>query len=273
MKVKTILTITIFFCLGHYVNAQDVDSETVANSKKAFLNLTTNQKKNSNKLLRYLMVTGYLDGKKSIMGPTNFNREINRENGTVRLFAYNLSIIEILNHSPIKANRVILDVKDPSKYMYLSSYGNKDDWEKENTYSYEWVVPIEISSIDLFNKSLAEEFGVKFGMEKQLIKVWILKKTSQSEKFKSIGGLRSVDLLKGKYISTDLSAFVNGSIAKYSNLIVLDETNYPGKIDMGLNISDWNDIDSIRNQLNNYGLDLVEDTREMEMFVVREVKR
>lgn len=140
--------------------------------EKPLFKLQDEQLSNQRRFLRFSAITGYREGVKPIEGSfgINFSRFNSPETGTVRIAMYNLSIVEMLNHFPVKPEKVILEVKDPSRYMYDPKYGPKEAWMRKNAYCYEYIMPAGmISGITQFEDDISAWFGIQFSREKRMV--------------------------------------------------------------------------------------------------------
>ena len=140
MNLKPIITLIIVLinvCSGV---AQEIDTIPITYRKPLFdfeltkpvFKLNEEQQKNSNRFLRFSVLTGYRQGVIPIQGFANFANYQDENNGTTRLYMFNLSIQDILTHGLYKSNRVLLEVKNPSHYRYDSSLGSKEEWTKRD---------------------------------------------------------------------------------------------------------------------------------------------
>jgi hypothetical protein len=129
-----------------------------------------------------------------------------------------------------------------------------------------------IEDISIVETELARMFNVTCKREKRMVKTLVLVRTSEEEKFKTHGGEQAVDIIKGVYTNISMSAILS---PLYKILPSLDETGYTGKIDvtLGVNVQSKADLPAFRKALQRYDLDLKEEMRELEMFVITEIKK
>jgi len=241
-------------------------------SKPTF-KLTEEQIVNSNRFLRFSMLTGYRDGVESISGQfgSNFLKDIDSIAGTHRIYMLNLSIQDILTHGFFKSNRVLLEVKDPYKYRYDAKYGSKLQWMRKNAYCYELLLPLgTMKGVRAVDQDLASIFKVACGRQRRLVNVWVLKRISKKDKLKAPGGEIVIDELSGRFANVGLSDVVQ-VVSNQAPFPVIDESGYAGTVDMNLNIVSWNDIVQLRKAFQRYDLDILEEKREIEMFVIKEI--
>ena len=82
-------------------------------------------------------------------------------------------------------------------------------------------------------------------------------------------GIYSLSELGFSSLIYELNAQVTG---RNLNPIVIDETNYTGKVDMELNVKNIRDIDSLKTVLKPYGFDIIPVVRELELLVISKSK-
>lgn len=239
--------------------------------QKAVFKLQNEQLTNKNKFLRFSVVTGYREGVKPISGAfgVNFNSFFNQDTGLQLISMYNLSIADMLTHGLVRHNNILLEVDDPSKYLYDPKYGDKESWNRKNAYCFELMLPIGIikggKTIDEY---VANSFGVKFGMEKKMVKVLILIRTSTVDKLKSAEKGEAKYDLKGYFNNVSIDRLEH-PLAEAGLPPMVDETGYKDPVDLNLKIDSWTDLSALRKELHRYDLDLIDGMRELEMFVIK----
>ena len=239
-------------------------------ARKMPFQLTGQQKINKTRMLRLSMVTGYREGVSPVSGFANFASYLDNNTNTRRIYMYNLSIQDMLTHGFFNSSHVILEVKNPSQYRYDPVQGNHEQWLRKNGYCYELVVPEGVPDLSkLMNSELARIFNVKFGREKRLTDALVLIRTSSVDKIKSAG--------KGESRYNQQGFFNNITLDKLKSILYLreflplvDETGYTGRVDIDLQMEDGIDLQTLRNRLKQYDLDIIPAKREVEMFVIRE---
>ncbi|SEB21651.1 hypothetical protein SAMN05443550_1216 [Pedobacter hartonius] len=230
------------------------------------------QQSNTNRFLRYSVLTGYREGVEPIKGWANFAGYTDTLTGTRRLYMFNLSIEEMLTHGMKKTSQVLLEVKDPSKYRYDSTQGSKDAWLKKNAHCYELLLPVSaITSSKQLEDDLAKTLGVRFGIEKRFVNALVLIRTSNKDKIKSSGKEKPETDMK-TYFRNVLVNYLAYPLMDADMPPMVDETGYKDHVDLILNISDWKDLVAVRKALRKYDLDLKEEKRELEMFVITEIR-
>jgi len=234
--------------------------------------LRNEQSYNQSHFLRFYALTGYREGieTNSPLFGINFDGINDSTSNTRRLYMYNLSIEEMLTHGMVPRDHVVLEVKDPSKYRYLTKYGSKENWMRKNAHCFEFLMPIGTLSVPLLDEVLCLALHVKIARETRKIKTFVLGRSSKKEKFKAKENYNGFFDGKGKFKNVTFSAFKN--VLKSDSIPFLDDTGYLGKIDLDLHINDWNDIKKVNQQLLKYDLTLTEQMRDMEMFIITELQ-
>lgn len=231
---------------------------------------------NRNGWLRYDVLSGYREGVNSIKREfgANFKAQIDTLNGLHNIKMYNLSIEDMLTHGLRRPNYVILEVKDPSKYRYDPKYGPEKEWLHRHAYCYELMMPKgTIKSMKIVDENIERIFRVKCSIQKRKVPALVLSRTSTVEKFKASGGEMIQDDEKGIYRNVSIST-IGGPWYKKNLLPFVNETGYKGLIDvsLGLNVKSLADLPALKEALKRYDLDIREEQREIEMFVITELK-
>jgi len=254
---------------------------------KPLLRLDSMQFPEQNGFLKYAAMFGYREGAGAKQGTTydtiHHTRRDYFTNNTILLAYYNYwhKIRDPYGKSPVvfpDANRVILEVRDPEKYSTDSEPRYLADWEREKLFCYESVSPDTGQSIQEQSKAVINDLNhllnVEGRYEKRAIKCLVLIRTTTEDKLKSAGGDR-VEILDQpvkKMNNVPLSTIIRKLNQYAVNPPVLDETSYKDAVDMELKIDSWTDIPALRNALKPYGLDLKEEERVLEVFVLTEKK-
>ncbi|MES2458461.1 MAG: hypothetical protein V4594_23100 [Bacteroidota bacterium] len=259
------------------VNAQ-VDSTAYPYGKalnhfdynKPVFRLDSEQLENKNRFLRFVALSGYRPDLKPIkaeLGST-WNVSFDKANGTVRAYWINTSIEGILSNG-MPANRVLLEVNDPEKFRYMPAYGDHEIWFRKNSRCVEMMFPNGTMNSKVLNMQLANLFNVKCFREKRSINVLVLFRTSSIDKLKS---KQLGDQLKGiDGIFSNVSIDWLGENMSDANLpLFVDESGYSGPIDMDLHLTDYSNLMVLRKALQAYDLDLKEEKRITEVFVIRD---
>ena len=247
-----------------------------AQDQKPILQFSDELLGNKSAFLRYDALTGYREGVDPIKREfgVNFRAQIDTLNNLHYIKMYNLSIEDMFTHGLRKSNYVILEVKDPSRYRYDPKYGSEKDWLRKHGYCYELMMPKgTIKGIKIVDDYLEFFFNVKCSTQKRRVPTLVLFRTSAAEKFKAKGGEMLQDEEKGIYRNVSIST-LGGPFLHQNILPFLDETGYKDLIDINLdiNIKSIKDLPALREALKRYDLDIKEEQREIEMFVITELK-
>ena len=270
------LTSTVLWLATTTAIAQQGNGTSVLNNfdpTKPLFRLQADQAENKNRFLRYVAVTGYREGvvptkETSMVG---FDVVNNSLAGTRRFVIYNSSIEDLITLGLTPPSHVLLHVKNPSRYRYDISYGDYKNWLRKNGYCYEQMVPqINMTAVQ-YVQDIAHCFALKVEKKKLSVKSLVLVRTSQEEKFKTTtdkeGSYSKTEFINQPFRRIGLFIESNGS-----KLPFVDQTNYPGYVDLNFTGASWTDISSIRKALQKYDLNLVEKDAEVEMLVISELK-
>ena len=279
MRFTSIFTALLLIAAVVRVSAQ-TDTTVFAYAKPLFdfdqrkpiFKLSNEQLANKSRFLRFSALTGYREGVEPIKGYANFIAIPDAKTGTKRFCIFNVSIQDMLSHGFYKSNRVILEVKDPSKYRYDPKYGTEQEWLRRNGYCFEYCVPASaVNGVKTLDEELARVFGVKFGNQKRMVDALVLIRTSGIDKIRSKEiGEGSYDL-QGNFNNKTISNNRFGDALNLAGMPpVVDETGYTDPVDMQLDIKDWTDLQTVRKALQRYDLDLKQEKREVEMFIITE---
>lgn len=219
---------------------------------------------------KYAAVTSYMKGI-----PRKFGSVKDSLNKTVRDYNFNSSIIQTYYYamSMIKpnpfwpvSNRIILEVKDRSKYLYDPKIGYSEDWDMKNSICVEFVVA-DTASAAVRGRMIVEQLNrlldLNGRLEKRKVNCLVITKTDQQ----TIQHPDTAAFFSKKSVR-DLIEWLNTS-----NLIrnqyppIVDETSYTG----ALSLNKWNDIPSLKAELQKQGFDINEGEREIETFILTEV--
>lgn len=176
--------------------------------------------------------------------------------------------------------RVVLEIKDSSRYFYDSSM-RYDKWFEKNCYGYEMVIPVKQkdSSYAYMLNDLNRYFCVYARVERRKMRCLAIVRTSNNEKFKFLG----TSTYQGPrhwpdsnnvfhFRSTSFKVF-RKKLCDYNKshpLPIVDDTRYGGLIQMDLQ-SPLNDIESLRRELRKkYDLDIIERVQLVEVMILTE---
>lgn len=160
-------------------------------------------------------------------------------------------------------NRVVIDVKDPSRIMYKKEYGDYTDWLKKNVICYEQVkegIVDKTVMAKLAVQDLNNRLGLNGRYEKRKVKCLVFIKTN-----KPVTDTRAIEE-GGAMILPYLVAILDME-AKYPPFI--DETGFAG----GLNFQKYDGtVAGLRKEMQRHNLDLIEAEREIEVMVISDAQ-
>lgn len=172
-------------------------------------------------------------------------------------------------------NKLMLDVKDPSLLIAPPPSEQRDKWNRVNMYSLDVIVPVNQSD-SLYPYMLHElnRYSEYYGqMEKRKLTCMALVSTDKNNKLKTKGGKTESRLFSedNPYLK---NAEIRYLISRLNNcpaitLPVLNETGYTGNVDIDF-LDGFTDIKKIRKRLQQFGLDLQEAERTIEVFVIKD---
>jgi thiol-disulfide isomerase/thioredoxin len=171
--------------------------------------------------------------------------------------------------------RLILQMTDSSDFVFKHGKLSQEEWEKQNLYYYDIIVPRaevdKLYSIILEDLNHYSAYYGKVEKRKVLCKILIDKKTpSISGKKEENQAIRFASLQKRrlKNITTSEATIELDFSLRYIKMPFIDESNYKDKIDLEFT-EDRKDFEDIRKYLQkNYGLDIIEEEREIDVFVI-----
>jgi thiol-disulfide isomerase/thioredoxin len=219
-----------------------------------------------------------LKGKIEGIGNGGF-REIN---DTVRgIILHNRSLLDMYERilpeiiSCQSNNRMLIEVKDPSKLSFIPSANEKEsDWERTNLYSYELIIPknqmghLFYFALDDLNKYTP----YKAIVEKRKVFCWTLESKGNVEGIKTRGGTTIYALKDPEHPQLN-NASIKGLLVylnKISNdAIVVDQTGITQNIDLSFR-SGVKDMATMSNYLKDYGLNLTSGYKDIDMLVIKD---
>ena len=208
------------------------------------------------------------------------------ENGRARRWVFtNQPILGLYRYAypSLPPNRVFLEDNLNSSLILPKTLDSA--LKVNNMFNYELIMPGNPSS-EVRNKKMRQDLDIQFGLKSRidtrsvpcfaLIKLkdsiggYYLNTKKVPEGFsRNEEGIYSLSELGFSSLIYELNAQVTG---RNLNPIVIDETNYTGKVDMELNVKNIRDIDSLKTVLKPYGFDIIPVVRELELLVISKSK-
>ena len=174
-------------------------------------------------------------------------------------------------------NRIIFDVKDPNNFYAPIDDSKKDEWYNKNIFSYESSIPIQNPemSYHILQQDLNRFFPFNASIERRKVRCFVLKKISKGNKIISHGGKFNFTIDKNylKVQNCPVSSFVSllANMNKNISIPIIDGTNYTKNIDITV-IRKFSNTQDFSKNLKKYGLELVEEVREINMLVISDKK-
>lgn len=228
------------------------------------------------------VLTGYKEGlsmrSDRLRYPDGSFRRITVTNSTIRKL---LAIAHTNKEHYFHYNRVLLEVEDTSKLVMpdpdITSRQAIGEWMRQHTYCYEIMVPRHLSdSISaMMRRDLARLFPqYRATVEKRTVKCLVLVRTSDADRIKTSGKPVnfSFDFMEARMTNCSiglLMSHLNGTRLQLLDTPVIDGTGYSGKIDIRLQ-GNLSDVETLRQALHAYDLDLVARFMDIDMLVIRD---
>jgi len=166
----------------------------------------------------------------------------------------------------------IFEIKDSSKLIFDSTISTKSQWEKENLYTYDLIIPAK--DVDSLYKYMLQDLNrysdYYAKIEKRKVRCLALVRNKEFNKLKTSGERMNQNSDYNNSIKLK-NVPIEQLIKKLNALnfikpIVIDSTQYNENIDIELmNITDFT---TLSKSLQIYGLDLIEVERELDMIVL-----
>ncbi|SEN07303.1 Thiol-disulfide isomerase or thioredoxin [bacterium A37T11] len=238
-----------------------------------------------NKMLYYAYLTSQIQTDVSQSGVIKDQDS----NQPISVKAINVNILSLFQlahgHSAIseynQLNRVVLDIRDKTGYLWPELNEHLDAWKAANLFCYEITVKPAYSN-RLFNfmkQDLENFFNVSTSIEVQLRPCWVLVKKSHKTSLKSRGGPTKFSMNRNTSDSTQiqnvpiqrLQDFINGITENFTTNVppIVDETNIHYAIDLRIS-NKLTKLSELRRELNASGLDILVKERKIKMLVIRD---
>ncbi len=191
-------------------------------------------------------------------------------------------------------DKIVLEVENPETYIYPRSLTDeqKTKWNKENVYSYEIKLPLtKMTGVapsdfllirEIILRELELYFGIKASIEKRRVKCRILVKKSKEERlstnaenyyYQPYGSIGDEGILFQKGNINLLTEEIRQALVSYPVMPFLNETGIPESKQFDITInSSLKNVIKLKEALLPYGLDIIEEYRELTMLVIKEQK-
>lgn len=179
-------------------------------------------------------------------------------------------------------NTFIVNLKDTSKYLAPTDITKFDEWQSENAFDYDLILPISkaVKGYKIMQQDLMRYFDIDGRVEDRTIKCLVLVRlnpndTTLFDSLKTNAILRNIPQdslwgVKDVPISTFTGAL--SSIFAYRGIAepLVDGTEYLGKVKIFINLTDIQSFSfrKIKDDLRGYGLDIVEKELQHKVLVL-----
>jgi thiol-disulfide isomerase/thioredoxin len=220
---------------------------------------------------------------------------LDSSNHSYGLLCYNVTILNLFQIAYFKNelthnSHILLDINTNDNYIQPEANTYEySEWIKKNLYCYTLKTSYtsEDSMFSKVKRDLGEYFHLEGNFEERRIKCWILKRISSEDRIRT-KGLTPTDefvnsyssrkiLIKNMPISTLFNDILNSYFPAHDFIFhpVINETNYKLNIDIMLPWGGFGESYSIamlRKSLEEYGLDLVQEDRYLNVLVIKDKK-
>lgn len=182
-------------------------------------------------------------------------------------------------------NAVALEVKDSSKFLRPLDESLTDNWEEENLYSYDLLVPAPKAKqlYSIMQQDLERYFNIKASVEKRKVPCLVLTRITSDDLIATKGGKSYMAANRNDSVwqirNIPFNSFVESMnrifAGRHLETALVDQTGYKGNIDLS-----WSkdildkftplNIEFFKNALNRYGLDLNIKETVTDVLVLRD---
>lgn len=203
-----------------------------------------------------------------------------------RLYQFLYSRLGNISFDPFQPQRTRLQVSDDMKYRAPTDKTQLSEWRKRYYYRYQCLLPKtwEGNVFDVVKADFERYFPIRAFVSKEPVDCLVLRRTDDVDRLKTKGGLQThtfygQDIRQEKmdsvrhYLNGDFSLFSNSfgvRVEHISSMPFFDDTNYSGKVDISFpgDVLDNPTIEGFRQALGKYGLELVNETRVLDVLVL-----
>lgn len=252
---------------GETINWPVKDDDFRFDSKKPLFSLNEVNKYNKqSEFNNHSGMTGYRSG-------IDYTSGVSYDSVAHRTYFYNFSVIDAYKtlltgidrkNFLIGPSRMILEVKDPSKYVYNDKSGFQNEWNEKYQFCYEMVnaKPMDKKErLKMIVNDLNNRLSLNGRFEKRLTKCLVFVKTPDNKLIDTVSQVQgAVSISDIAFFNVDYS--FNG---KYPPTI--DETNFKGSIKLAPYDGS---LEGLRKEMQRHGFDIIEANREIEVLVITE---
>lgn len=208
-----------------------------------------------------------------------------------RFVAFNTTALDLFHtayargsYALINHKRMVMDVKDTSKYLYTGNtlYQDAEEWFWDHAVTYELTLPAPVPDSTFFGymlQDLNRLFPLKGRVEKRLTDCWVLSLSGKDTGLLRTSGGRPQLVTEGKVLkqirNKPLDALLQ-FLMRYKDMEpVLNETGITQPVDLDIDLPfahqeffDWVDMPALQNRLEKYGLRLALAPRMTDILVL-----
>lgn len=172
--------------------------------------------------------------------------------------------------------RIILEIKNVNDFYEPKENSKKENWLNKNTFSYESCIPIEKPGISYYilQQDLNRYFPYLARIEKRKVRCFVVSRISDEDKLLTHNkkAALTIDKNKIRIENFPVSSFVSVLSKSYKEITVpiVDGTGYKKNIDITI-MQNISDIEHLNKNLKEYGLELIEETRDIDMLVITDI--
>jgi thiol-disulfide isomerase/thioredoxin len=194
-------------------------------------------------------------------------------------FKYQSPTIQVGDH------KILLEVADKGKFRWPMDYAKYSRWADTSLFCFAIKMPAgkEDSLYPMMQSTLDRYFNYSSSMQVRKVKCLVLKRVSAEDKLRARGTktINEISITKkGSYLILKNQS-IDALYSKLESLVwfkdsfqpIFNETGYTNNIDFTMPWSDdpeENSLEEIKKSLRQYGLDLVEEYKNLEMLVIRD---
>ncbi len=209
----------------------------------------------------YTMFSGHLNGVNPTVGTSRDSIAKSVRKYFINVGLVNLCVIAWGKSIPeLSAKQYVYPTAKKSMYVRPEAVYS-EDWNRENTYCYEAVMPEHTSSAD-FNDMLAQDlkryFGIAGYLNRTNMQCLVIRSTKTARNSNKVGIKLS-----------DLIWTFNNTISSVP--LIVDETNDPTKL-VSSSIMQCKDLISLRTSLEAEGYACMLEDREIETFTIHKIR-
>ena len=183
---------------------------------------------------------------------------------------------------------LVVDVKDSTPYFYPHEHNKIDEWQDQYSYNYDLMIPKwkKDERYKMMQADLERYFNLAASVEKRKVRSLVLVRSSKADLLRSKGGKPQNNFNQLILVSTGAAEdtivqIINQPYAGFiSNLKIyveghypfIEETGYEGNIDIVLRVKSLQpfNLEELRKDLKQYGMELKEDYRMIDVLVIKE---